>query len=202
VAGLAARGAHAAALGARGPPHRAPGASLRTGIGELGADYQIVHQPFEPFRPFRSTLNLTARLQLGGYSTSLGTYVQPDGSVDYSASGSTFLYMGGFGGVQPNRIGGAALGRYIVQGVVRDESGAPVEGAALMLGDEMTFTNSAGRFFVRAGRPRRYPLAVKLDEFLLPGTWQVASAPAELRAEAEDRAGAVEIVLRRTDAAP
>src|SRR6476646_11792760 len=81
------------------------GANLITALGEFGADYQIVHQPFQPFQPFRSALNLTARLQLGRYSTNLGTYVRPDGAVDYSASGSTFLYMGAFGGVQPQQLG-------------------------------------------------------------------------------------------------
>jgi hypothetical protein len=171
------------------------GASLRTSVGEFAADYQIVHQPFEPFNPFRSTLNLTARLQLGGYSTSIGTYIQPDGSVDYSASGSTFLYMGAFGGVQPNQVGGGTLGRYLARGVVRDRAGAPVEGAAVELGGEITFTNSSGEFFLRTRRPSRYPLSVKLDEFLLPGRWRVVSAPGEVQAQPEDRAGGVEILL-------
>jgi hypothetical protein len=48
------------------------GASLSTPVGEFAADYQIVHQPLQPFNPFRSALNLTARLQLGNYSTSSG----------------------------------------------------------------------------------------------------------------------------------
>jgi hypothetical protein len=183
-----------------GRPTALLGASLRTSIGEFAADYQIVHQPFEPLQPFRSTLNLTARLQLGGYSTSLGTYIQPDGSVDYAASGSTFLYMGAFGGVRPTQVGGGRLGRYLVRGVVRDESGVPVEGAALELGSEVTFTNSSGEFFVRTRRPDRYPLSVKLEEFLLPGRWEILRAPTEVRAEAEERAVAVEIVLRRQTA--
>ena len=173
------------------------GASLRTGIGEFGADYQIVHQPFEPLRPFRSTLNLSARLQLGSYSTSLGTFIQPDGSVDYAASGSTFLYMGAFGGVQPGQVGNGAIGRYVVRGTVRDESGTPVEGAALQLGTEVAFTNSRGEFFLRVRRPQRYPLAVNLEEFLLPGRWELATAPSDVVAEPEDRATGVEIVLRR-----
>jgi outer membrane protein OmpA-like peptidoglycan-associated protein len=173
------------------------GASLRTGIGEFGADYQIVHQPFEPLRPFRSTLNLSARLQLGSYSTSLGTYIQPDGSIDYAASGSTFLYMGAFGGVQPGQVGSGAIGRYVIRGTVRDEGGAPVEGAALHLGGEVAFTNSRGEFFLRVRRPQRYPLEVNLAEFLLPGRWEVASAPADAVAEAEERAAGLEIVLRR-----
>ncbi len=172
------------------------GANLITALGEFGADYQIVHQPFQPFKPFRSTLNLTARLQLGRYSTNLGTSVRPDGSVDYSASGGTFLYMGAFGGVQPQQVG-QSLGRYIIRGVVRDETGQPVEGAAVGLNGEMAFTNSRGEFFVRARRPQRYALSVPLAEFLLPGRWAVVKAPTEAIAEAEDRARPVEIILRR-----
>ena len=38
---------------------------------------------------------------------------------------------------------------------------------------------------------------MKLDEFLLPGSWQVRSAPESVTAAAEERAEAVEIVLER-----
>jgi len=177
------------------------GANLITALGEFGADYQIVHQPFQPFQPFRSALNLTARLQLGRYSTSLGTYVRPDGAVDYSASGSTFLYMGELGGVQPLQVG-QNLGRYVVRGVVRDEAGGPVEGAAVQLGSDMAFTNSRGEFFVRARRPQRYPVAIALEEFLLPGHWTVLTAPTDAVAEPEDRARGIQIILRRAEPAP
>lgn len=175
------------------------GANLLTGFGEFGVDYQIVHQPFQPFQPFRSALNLTARLQLGSYSTSFGTYVRPDGAVDYSASGSTFLYMGSSTGAQPiqTRTG---IGRYVVRGTVRDETGAPVEGAALDLGGQVVFTNSAGVFFLRDGRPRRLPVAVLLGEFLLAGRWELVSAPESAEARPEGKEQPVEVVLRRGDA--
>jgi hypothetical protein len=174
------------------------GGSLLTAVGEIGVDYQIVHQPFAPFDPFRSALSLTARLQLGRYSTSLGTYVQPDGRVDYTASAGTFLYLGEFG-VQPQRIGGGSGGiaRYLVRGRVVDEANAPVEGAAVALGTEMVFTDSRGEFLLRTRRPARYPLEVKPDEFLLPGVWEVARAPDEVTAVAEERASWVSIVLRK-----
>jgi hypothetical protein len=174
------------------------GASLATPIGEFSADYQIVHQPFQPFNPFRSALNLTARLQLGSYSTSIGTFVQPDGSVDYAASGSTFLYMGSFGGVQPQALGGARMARYIIRGTVRDDLGNPVEGAAVQFGDEIVFTNSAGVFLLRVKRPSRYRVAVLPTEFLLPGQWEVVSAPTDIVAADESRAGPVEIILRHS----
>jgi hypothetical protein len=164
---------------------------------EIGVDYQIVHQPFAPFDPFRSAISVTARLQLGRYSTSLGTYVQPDGRVDYAANAGTFLYLGEFG-VQPQRIGGGGgISRYVIRGRVVDEAGEPVEGAAVDLGGEIVFSNSRGQFSLRTRRPARYAVAVKLDEFLLPGSWQVRSAPASVTAAAEERAEMVEIVLER-----
>jgi hypothetical protein len=170
------------------------GASLMTPIGEFVADYQIVHQPLKPINPFRSALNLTARLQLGKYSTSVGTYVQPDGSVDYSASGSTFLYMGSFGGAQPQQVGGR-MARYVVRGSIRDEAGNPVEGAAVDIGGQVVFTNSSGEFFHRVGRPGRSTVVVLTGEFLLPGQWEVVSAPAEAVAGSETATG-IEIILR------
>ena len=172
------------------------GASLVTPFGEFGADYQIVHQPFKPFNPFRSALNLAARLQLGKYSTNIGTFVQPDGSVDYAASGSTFLYLGSFGGAQPQQVSGR-MSRYVIRGTVRDVEGNPVEGAAVDLGGELVFTNSGGEFFLRVAHPRRTPLAVLPAEFLLPGRWEVVSAPAEAQAVSENQAQGIEIILRK-----
>jgi hypothetical protein len=172
------------------------GASLITPIGEFAADYQIVHQPLQPFNPFRSALNLTARLQLGSYSTSLGTYVRPDGGVDYSASGRTFLYMGAFGGVQPQQIGGG-MARYVVRGSVRDERGNPVEGAALDLDGAVVYTNSAGEFFLRVKHPQQYRIKVLVGEFLLPGEWEVVSAGEMVTAAEEKRAIPLVIILRQ-----
>jgi hypothetical protein len=182
-----------------GAVHMLFGGSLRTALGEFGVDYQMVHQPFQPLNPFRSALNLTARLQLGRYSTSFGTYVQPDGRVDYAASGGTFLYMGQFGAAPPQQIGGR-ISDYVVRGRVLDEAGQPVEGAALDFGGETVFTNSSGEFLLRARRPQRYHPAVLMQEFLLPGRWQVRSVPPEVTAQPESRAKAIEVILERADA--
>ena len=171
------------------------GASLITPVGEFAADYQIVHQPLQPFNPFRSALNLTARLHLGRYSTSLGTYVRPDGGIDYSASGSTFLYMGRFGGFQPQQIG-VRLSRYVVRGTVKDVEGRPIEGAALDLSGEVVYTNSAGEFFLRVKHPARYSVKELLEEFLLPGRWEIAAAPTDVTAADEGRAVPLPITLR------
>ncbi|HEY4649616.1 MAG TPA: hypothetical protein VIG95_10910, partial [Gemmatimonadales bacterium] len=120
---------------------------------------------------------------------------RPDGSIDYSASGSTFLYMGSLGGAQPQQIG-PRMARYVVRGSVRDESGNPVEGAAIELGGELVYSNSAGDFFLRARHPEQYRLNVVMKEFLLPGQWEIVSAPAQATASEEDKAAPVRIVLR------
>jgi hypothetical protein len=181
-----------------GGPRLQFGGSLLTSVGEIGIDYQIVHQPFAPFDPFRSAISLTARLQLGRYTTSLGTYVQPDGRVDYAANAGTFLYLGEFG-VQPQRIGsGGGIARYLIRGRVVDETGAPVEGAAIGLGGETVFSNSQGDFLLRTRRPARYAVEIKLGEFLLPGVWQVQSAPEAVTAVVDERAQSMDIVLRKS----
>jgi hypothetical protein len=65
------------------------------------------------------------------------------------------------------------------------------------LSGEVAFTNSRGEFFVRVRRPQRYALTIPLDDFLLPGRWEIVTAPSDAIAESEDRAQAVEIILRR-----
>ncbi len=87
------------------------------------------------------------------------------------------------------------MARYVIRGAVRDEEGHAVEGAAIEIGGELVFTNSSGEFFVRVGRPTRSAVKVLTGEFLLPGHWEVVSAPAEVEAGPETRPG-VEIVLR------
>jgi hypothetical protein len=82
-----------------------------------------------------------------------------------------------------------------VRGMVRDETGNPVEGAAIEIGSEVVFTNSSGQFFHRLGRPGRSAVKVLTAEFLLPGHWEVVSAPTDAVAGAETAAG-IEIILR------
>ena len=170
-------------------------------LGDVNVSYQLVQQPFAPSDPFKSVLSISARLQLGRYSTSVNTTVLPDGSVNYLATASTFLYLGQYGGLQPNAVG-SRPGRFVLRGRVVDEQGAPVEGAALDLNGELAFTNAEGQFLIRVNRLDDYRLEVKLDEFLLPGTWEVLSAPASVRAERENRAQSVDVILRRLDAPP
>jgi hypothetical protein len=93
------------------------------------------------------------------------------------------------------------MARYVVRGAVRDEQGHAVEGAAVEIGGEVVFTNSTGEFFLRVGRPTRTSVRVLTGEFLLPGQWEVVSAPAEVEAGPETGPG-IAIVLRRPALVP
>lgn len=178
------------------------GGDVMTPIGDVSVSYQIVQQPFAPLDPFNSVLSISARVQLGRYSTSLNTVIQPDGSVNYLATASTFLYLSQFGGVQPNVVS-PQIGKFVIMGRVVDDQGAPVDGAALDFDGNVTFTNPDGQFLIRLGRPRQYKLTVLFSEFLTPGRWEVVSAPSSLQALPEERATSTDIVVRRVvDPAP
>jgi hypothetical protein len=58
------------------------------------------------------------------------------------------------------------------------------------------YTNSAGEFFLRARYPQRYSLKLLIGEFLLPGAWEVVSAPDQVTAAEDAKAIPVRIVLR------
>ena len=172
------------------------GGDVVTPIGDLSVSYQIVQQPFAPLDPFNSVLSISARLQLGRYSTSLNTVIQPDGSVNYTATASTFLYLSQFGGMQPNLVS-PQIGKFVISGRVVDEQGQPVDGAALDFDGNVAFTNPEGQFLIRLGRPRDYKLTILLSEFLTPGRWEVVSAPSSLQALPEERATSTDVVVRQ-----
>jgi hypothetical protein len=90
-----------------------------------------------------------------------------------------------------------SIAKYVVQGIVQDDQGLPVEGAALHIGKEVTYTDSTGRFTLRFSRRGPFPLSVAPDEFISNGTYAVVSAPAQVGAEAEDHATDLQVVVRR-----
>jgi hypothetical protein len=90
-----------------------------------------------------------------------------------------------------------SIAKYLVQGVVKDDQGTPVEGAALHIGKEVVYTDSSGRFMARFSRRGPFSLSVAPEEFITNGVFEVVSAPSEVRAETEDAAKDVEVVVRR-----
>ncbi|HET8784856.1 MAG TPA: hypothetical protein VFM38_04430, partial [Candidatus Limnocylindrales bacterium] len=129
------------------------------------------------------------------------SFVTPDGRVNYTGSASTFFYAGDVasGAARPVEI---RFERYIIAGSVVDEAGAPVDGAALAIGQATVFTDSRGRFFVRLSDRRAVPVRVLLDEFLAAGAFEVVSAPTSATPRVERDHAPIRVVVRRATPRP
>jgi len=163
----------------------------------LRADYQNVYLPFRPDRPFQQALALNVALRVAGpLQITAASNIAPDGHLRYSFGVSTYLYR--FRGMAMNANSDSfSIAKYVVQGVVKDDQGIPVEGAALHIGKEVVYTDSCGRFMARFSKRGPFPLSVAPDEFINNGVYEVVSAPSQVSAAAEDDATNVQVVVRR-----
>ncbi|MCI0403517.1 MAG: SPOR domain-containing protein [Acidobacteria bacterium] len=162
----------------------------------IGVDYQTLYIPFSP-TPFTQALALKIRFRpFGSVDLNAQTYLTPEGKLRYTAFGNTALYR--YSGLRVGESGqNFTLARNIVRGRVVDEKNEPLNGAALRIGKELAFTDGDGRFFLRVKKARVYAVTVALDEFILPGYFEVVKAPAEVQAVGEDSADEIMIVVRR-----
>jgi hypothetical protein len=171
------------------------GGAFMSGLTSLGIDYHVVHTPYRPTQPFVQTVALNMRLPLGNYRLNAASFVTADGRVNYTGSASTFFYAGDIlSGARPVEI---KFERFIVEGAVVDESGTPVDGAAIEIGGALVFTDSRGRFFVRRPTSRDVSVRVVLDEFLATGRFEVVSVPASASPRTERQSTPMRIVVRR-----
>lgn len=164
---------------------------------QLRVDYQNVYLPFRPTNPFEQALAVNASIRVRGpLQVSVVSNVDPTGHVRYSFGANTYLYR--LRGMAANAVSpdSFSIAKYLIQGVVKDELGNPVEGAALHVGKEIAYTDSSGRFQVRVSKHGPYAISVVPDEFLTNTTYEVDSAPAQARAETDDLAAELQILVR------
>jgi hypothetical protein len=162
----------------------------------LRADYQNVYLPFRPDRPFEQALALNVALRVAGpLQITAASNVAPDGHLRYSFGASTYLYR--FRGMMTAQSETFSIAKYVVQGTVKDDHGDPVEGAALHIGKEVVYSDSSGHFLARLSKHGPFALSVAPEEFIPNGVYEAVSAPADVRAETEEAAANVEVVIRR-----
>jgi hypothetical protein len=162
----------------------------------LRADYQNVYLPFRPDRPFEQALALNVALRVAGpLQITAASNVAPDGHLRYSFGASTYLYR--FRGMMTAQSETFSIAKYVVQGTVKDDHGDPVEGAALHIGKEVVYSDSSGHFLARLSKHGPFALSVAPEEFITNGVYEAVSAPADVRAETEEAAANVEVVIRR-----
>jgi len=165
----------------------------------LQADYQNVYLPFRPDHPFEQALALNASLRvIGPMQITAASNVDPTGHLRYTFGMSTYVYR--MSGMMSTHSETFSIAKFLVQGVVKDDQGNPVEGAALHIGKEVVYSDSTGAFLVRMGKHGPFPLSVVPEEFITNGVYETVSAPSTVRAETDDAAVNLEIVIRRVPA--
>jgi hypothetical protein len=166
----------------------------------ISAEYETLYFPFAPAGTpqFRQVMVLGLHFQLPhGMQFNYGTDVSTNGQVHYSAYGTSIGYrtIKGTSGGGPQYAG--AFYSNVARGRVVDPSGAPVEGAAILVGKILSISDSKGVFLVRVKSPGELPLQVSIDDFTAPGAFTVVSAPPTVRATREDAAQEYKIVVKR-----
>ena len=162
----------------------------------LQADYQSVYLPFRPDHPFQQALALNAAVRMvGPMQITAASNVDPTGHLRYTFGMSTWLYrMNGMTSAHSETF---SIAKFLVQGIVKDDQGNPVEGAALRIGKEIIYSDSTGAFLVRTSKHGPFPLSIVPDEFITNGLYEAVSAPSTVRAEIDDAAAMVDVVIRR-----
>jgi hypothetical protein len=168
----------------------------------VSAEYETLFFPFAtPGTPqFRQVMVLGLHFQLPfGIQLNYGTDVSSGGQVHYSAYGTSIGYRTpkGGGGGGPRYAG--SFYSNVARGRVVDPSGDPVSGAAILIGKNLVFSDSAGTFLVRLKSTGELPLVVSLDDFTAPGSFAVVSAPHSVFVTREDDAQIYNVVVKRVD---
>ena len=162
----------------------------------LQADYQNIYLPFRPDHPFQQALALNATVRVAGpLQMTAASNVDPTGHLRYTFGMSTWLYR--MSGMSSSHSETFSIAKFLVQGVVKDDHGNPVEGAALHIGKEVIYSDSTGAFLVRMKKHGPFPVNIAPEEFIANGLYEMVSAPSTVRAETEDAAANLQIVIRR-----
>ena len=154
------------------------GGSLVSNLASVTAEYQTVFLPFAAAGPqqFKQVLVLGLHLQLPrAIQVRVDSSISPSGQVRYTSYATTYSYRAM--SASPGASSSGGFFRYLVSGRVVDPDGNPLEGAAVEIGGELAFTNSQGTFDVRLRNNQTVPFAVALNEFVVPGRYEVVSAP-------------------------
>jgi hypothetical protein len=189
---------------ANGQWNLAYGGQFITNRFNVRVDYQNVYLPLRPDRPFEQALAVNASVRvIGPVQITVGSSVAPDGHIRYTFGGSTYLYR--YRGLAPWQSHGAesySFPKYLVKGVVRDEQGNPISGAALRINGEIVYTDDGGKFLYRFRKQTSLKFEIVMNEFLVPGVFEVVHAPTAVATAPEATAQDIEVVLRQGRSAP
>ncbi len=162
---------------AGGQTSYAAGGGYRGNKISISVDHSVLFFPASA-RAFQQTTTVLISLRLHDTALNFQTNVDPMMRVQYTAYASSYL-QGPFAGLAINNSSHSRTGKFVITGVVMDELGQPVEGAAVQLQGTVVYSDSGGRFFMRVKHNKPSALVVLLSEFAAPGRWVVKAYPVE-----------------------
>jgi hypothetical protein len=171
------------------------GGSLQSNFLSVVANYETFYVPSRTSNPFETALVLDISFRIfGRFGLHGQTNLGPTGRLLYSADAYGMAYRGE--SARPsNEV--TSLGKSILRIQAMDTRGVPVEGAALLVDQHLTYTDSMGRMFIREHRPRTHPLTVALNQFLNYGEYELVSAPKTVSSSTDDAVPAAVVIVRR-----
>lgn len=173
----------------------APGGEWLTAATHVRVDYELLYLANRPDMPFQQAIDVNAGLRLWHtLGIEFATDISPTGTIGYTFRFTTF----GARNAPAGQAGlGVQVGSSVLMGLVVDESGLPISGAALSIDKVQVFTDTTGSFCFRERRPALHTLHVSPDEFLTPGHFIVTSAPSRVSSQGESEARPLRIVVSR-----
>lgn len=176
-------------------PNFAHGGALITRFSSFEIDYQLLYLATRPDHPFQQAMVFDSKVQIiRDLWLQATSSVGPTGSTLYTfRMGKQFAHAA----AETVPLAPAAFGDSIIQGRILDQSGAPVEGAALKIGSNEIYTDSRGFFFFREKTSQAHSLTVVLDDFMQIGSFIVVSAPQAVHSVPEQSAQPLTIIVKR-----
>jgi len=133
--------------------------------------------------PFQRTLNVNLTIRIRSGSVSVGTVALPSGKLQWNVGGTAYQpvpvnlpAIPGVASADRRMLPSAGHGgKHLVEVFVHEPDGTAVEGAAILIGNDLLYTNSQGRI---SSRQRKAVNRIMIDvSQFLSGEWSVVSAP-------------------------
>jgi hypothetical protein len=121
-----------------------------------------------------------------GTNTNVNTFIDPNGRMQWGGYLSGLRYSA----VAPAHNDSPIFSKYVVRGVVVDETGQGVWGIAFRIGEETVLSDTNGEFFTHVKNAKPLPLAVAADSSIQTSRWSLKSAPSIAQGSLDSAAGA------------
>ena len=174
------------------------GGDLVTSFSSFHLDHQLLYLPTQPAHPFQQAVVLSAEMRLlQRLSLQAQSSLDATGKTHYTVSLGTVLSRQANAPALEPGAGRSSMGAHMLRGIVVDTEGIPVGGAALLIGAERIYSDSAGTFLVRSSHAESRTFRLLPDEFLTPGSFVGVNAPGTVRLSQVPAAPLRIVVARR-----